>query len=145
MASKVKVDVDNFITKAINYTETYVKKICSGFHIDDFDFPTIPVDFDVDVPSIPQCDLSFQFDGLELYMEINTNLSSGATYTLNLYTSPSAIGFAVGDELLVGVIFSVDLILSVETEIDISSGFHIQLKTMESSSTSRCSTTTSRA
>jgi hypothetical protein len=64
---------------------------------------------------------------MELYMEIDTTLSGGATYTLNLYTSETAIGFTVGEDLLIGVIFSVDLILSVESEIDISSGFHIQL------------------
>jgi hypothetical protein len=85
------------------------------------------VDFNFKVPEIPACDLSFQFDGMELYMEIDTTLSSGATYTLNLYTSKTPLGFAVGEDLLIGVVFSVDLILSVESEIDISTGFHIQL------------------
>jgi hypothetical protein len=65
---------------------------------------------------------------MELYMLLDTILSAGTTYTLNLYSSISPIGLAVGDELQVGVIFSVDLILSVEAEIDISSGFHIKLE-----------------
>jgi hypothetical protein len=98
-----------------------------GLHINDFAFPPLNLTFDMDVPNIPQCDLRFQFDGMELYMEIDTILSVGATYTLNLYTSESLIGVSVGEDLLIGVVFSVDLILSVEDEIDISSGFHIQL------------------
>jgi hypothetical protein len=132
VTSEIETEVDNITTTAVDYVENYVKSAITsiasdGFHIDDFDFPPIQVDFDIDVPDIPECELRFQFDGMELYMEIDTTLSSGATYTLNLYTSETAIGFTVGENLLIGVIFSVDLILSVESEIDISSGFHIQL------------------
>jgi hypothetical protein len=112
--------------------EHYLKNVTTliltdGFHINDFDFGPLDIDFDVEVPDIPSADLSFQFDGMELYMEINTNLSRGATYTLNLFTLKSPIGFAVAEDLLIGVVFSVDLILSVESEVDISTGFHIQL------------------
>jgi hypothetical protein len=61
-------------------------------------------------------------------MQLDTTLSSGATYTINLFQSETPIGFAAGgEELLVGVVFSVDLILGVEVMIDISSGFHILL------------------
>jgi hypothetical protein len=60
-------------------------------------------------------------------VEIDTTLSAGATYTLNLYESESPIGISAGQELEVGIVFTVDVILSVEGEIDISSGFHIQL------------------
>lgn len=112
----------------VNYLENLPKNIFTdGINRDDFDFPPIDVDFSIDVPKIPECSLRFQFDGLELYMQVDTILSGGATYTLNLYTSDTPIGFAVGNELLVGVVVSIDLILSVESEIDISSGFHIQL------------------
>jgi len=132
VTSEIETEVDNITTTAVDYVENYVKSVITsiasdGFHINDFDFPPIQVDFDIDVPDIPECELRFQFDGMELYMEIDTTLSSGATYTLNLYTSETEIGFTVGEDLLIGVIFSVDLILSVESEIDISSGFHIQL------------------
>ncbi len=96
-------------------------------HLSDFDFGPLDTDFDVEIPNIPSADLSFQFDGMELYMDIDTTLSSGATYTLNLYTSKTPIGFGVAEDLLIGVVFSVDLILSVESDVDISSGFHIQL------------------
>jgi len=131
--SEIKTEVDNITKTAVdsveNYVENNIKSVITSdsFNINNFDFPPIQVDFDIDIPDIPECELQFQFDGMELYMQIDTILSSGATYTLNLYTSKTPIGFSVGEDLLIGVIFSVDLILSVESEIDISSGFHIQL------------------
>jgi hypothetical protein len=132
VTSGIDTEIDNITTTAIKYLENYVKNVTNLFtsdelHINDLNFPPLQIDFDLDVPDIPQCELNFQFDGMELYMEIDTTLSSGATYTLNLYTSKTPIGFAVAEELLVGVVFSVDLILSVESEVDISSGFHILL------------------
>lgn len=102
------------------------QSVISG-DFDDFDFPPFDVDFDIDLPKLPECNLRLQFDGLELYMEIDTILSGSATYTLNLYTSQTPIGFKVADGLSVGVVFSIDLIVSVEAEVDISSGFHILL------------------
>ena len=128
----VESEISNITTAAVDYVENYVANATSliasdGFSIKDFDFPPLDVDFDVKVLDIPQADLLFQFDGLELYMQIDTILSSGATYTLNLYTSDTPIGFAVANDLLIGVVFSVDLILSVDSEIHISTGFHIQL------------------
>ena len=130
--SAIETEVSNITTSAMNYIENSVKNVTSsiftnGFSIDDFDLPPLEIDFDVKVPEIPACDLSFQFDGLELYMEIDTTLSAGATYSLNLYKSKTPIGFAVASEVLLGVVFSVDLILSAESEVDISTGFHIQL------------------
>lgn len=60
-------------------------------------------------------------------MEIDTILNLGATYTINMFTSQTPIGFKLADDFQVGVIFSIDLILSVESQIDISTGFHILL------------------
>ena len=101
--------------------------ISTALDIDSYDPPPIRIDFDIDIPEMPECELQFQFDGLELYMEIDTILRLGATYMINLYTSQTPIGFRVTEDLLVGVVFTVDLILDVQAEIDINSGFHIQL------------------
>ncbi|PVH73717.1 hypothetical protein DL98DRAFT_594767 [Cadophora sp. DSE1049] len=60
-------------------------------------------------------------------MQLDTILSSGDTYTINVYTSKTPIGLVAEDDLVIGIVFTVDLIIAVETEIDISSGFHIQL------------------
>ena len=132
--SEVKNDIDIIATTFVNATEDYAKHtasdILSGdFDIhNDFDFPTIPFDLQLDAPDVPECQLRFQFDGLELYMQIDTILSGGVTYKINLYTSESLVGISISDDLEIGVIFTIDLILSVEAEIDISSGFHIKLE-----------------
>ncbi|KFZ13072.1 hypothetical protein V502_06778, partial [Pseudogymnoascus sp. VKM F-4520 (FW-2644)] len=133
VTSEIGGKVTNVTDTVIDYVGDYVHDHAKNFtqallkgDFDEFNFPPFDVDFDIDLPKLPQCNLTFQFDGLELYMEIDTILSGSATYTLNLYTSQSAIGFDVG-ELMVGVVFSIDLIISVEAEVDISSGFHIQL------------------
>ncbi|KAH9993274.1 hypothetical protein F4779DRAFT_232923 [Xylariaceae sp. FL0662B] len=125
-------EVKNLTDTAIDYVEDYfsgvVEKFDDGIDLDDFDFPTLNLDFNVPVPDIPECRLQFQFDGLELYMMLDTVLSAGATYKLNLYSSNSPIGISASSDLFVGVIFSVDLILSIDAEIDISSGIHIKLE-----------------
>ncbi|KAK6338103.1 hypothetical protein TWF696_001574 [Orbilia brochopaga] len=110
-----------------NYTSSVVRNLSDGFDLDDFDLPPIDVDFDIDIPEIPQVQLRFQFDELEMYVALNTVFSGGVTYTLNLYTSQTPIGIAIGDDLFLGVVVDVDLILSAEAEIEISSGFHIKV------------------
>lgn len=122
---------DNITTTVIDYVEDYVDKTISnladGFDTSDFVFPPIQVDFHIDMPEIPEALLSFQFDDMELYVLLDTVLSGSMTYTLNLYTSNTAVGISISDELMAGVIFKIDLILSAEAEVDISSGFHIKL------------------
>jgi hypothetical protein len=131
--SKVEGDVYSLTNATIDSFETYFEKIGTDvssldFHLDDLDFPTLnDTSFGLAIPDIPECQLLFEFDDLELYMEIDTTLSAGATYTFNLYKSETPIGISAGQDLEVGIVFTVDVILSVEAEIDISSGFHIQL------------------
>lgn len=131
--SEIKNEFENITTTAIDYVENYyenfIKTITTtgNFDIDDLAFPPIPIDFDISVPDIPECELQFQFDGMEMYVQVDTVLSGGATYILNLYTSETPLGIAAGKDLSIGVVLYIDLILSVESKIDISSGFHIQL------------------
>ena len=99
-----------------------------GFDFDDYTFPPINMTLDIDIPSIPQCQLQFQFNGMELYVLIDIELSAGATYTLNLFSTENPLHLPVGDDFVIGVNLSLDLILSVEAEIDITSGFHIKLE-----------------
>ncbi|KAM5383706.1 hypothetical protein ACJZ2D_001695 [Fusarium nematophilum] len=118
-------------TEAVDYVEEYIDSVRDNtedvMDLDDFDLPPPDFAFDIDLPEIPDFRLQFEFDDLEVYMLIDTVLSAGATYTLNLYTSSTAIGFVVSDDIELGVIFTIDLILSVEGEIDVSSGFHLKL------------------
>jgi len=132
LTSEIAENFGNFSTAAVNYIDMYIDNTTSkvaedGLDIDDFEFPPIDIDFEIDIPDIPDCELGYHFDQMELYMQLDTILSAGATYTLNLYTSKTPIGFAVTDNLLIGVVFMVDLILDVMSEIDVSSGFHIRL------------------
>jgi len=131
--SKVESDIYNPTNATIDSSETYFEKIRTDvasldFHLDDLDFPTLNnTSFDLAVPDIPYCQLLFESDDLELYMEIDTALSEGATYTFNLYKSQTPLGISASQDLEVGIVFTIDVILSVEAEIDISSGFHIKL------------------
>ncbi|KDN70968.1 hypothetical protein CSUB01_09966 [Colletotrichum sublineola] len=112
---------------ARDYVSGVAAKLADGLDADDFDFPPLNVTFDVDVPDFPEARLGFGFDNLELYMQLDTTLSAGLNYKLNLYTSTTPLGAAIGDDLQLGVVFAVDLILSVESEVQMSSGFHIRM------------------
>lgn len=102
--------------------------LSDGIQASDFALPPVPnLGFQIDIPDIPEAILSFQFDDLELYVQLNTVFSGDVTYNLNLYTSKTPIGLSIGDEVTAGVVFTVDLILSAGAEVDISSGFHIKL------------------
>ena len=116
--------VDNYF---VNYTKGVVANFADGIDLDGFEFPTFPFNFTMEVPTIPKCNLRFQFDKLELYLELDTILSVGATYGLRLYASNTPIGISITPDVELGIIFAIDLILSVSGAIDISSGFHILL------------------
>ncbi|KAJ4298851.1 hypothetical protein N0V90_004094 [Kalmusia sp. IMI 367209] len=123
--------VENFTNDVEDYFETYFKTVVNnlddGIDWHDFAFPPLNYSFDMDIAPIDDVTLNFQFDDMELYLELNTILGAGATYELNLYTSNTPIGIGVGRDLTLGVVFKVDLLLNVEGTIDISSGLHIKL------------------
>ena len=93
----------------------------------DLEFPTFNYTVDIDIPPIPEFTSNFTFDGLELYMNLNTILKGGATYELPIFRSQYPADLHITDNLNLSVVFTVDLIMSVEGEIDISSGFHTKL------------------
>lgn len=94
----------------------------------DFDMPPLEVDLEgLDVPVMPDVTLRFGFDELDLLIDIDVTLSASTEYKLNLYTSQGPFGFKIADDLLVGVVFSVDLILSANTAVTLGTGFHLQL------------------
>ncbi|CAJ2512644.1 Uu.00g007630.m01.CDS01 [Anthostomella pinea] len=123
---------DRFETEAKNITDQVVDIVQDVFKdfADDLDLdsppPTIDLDFDLAIEGIPQISLEFRFDDLELYMQLDTSLSIGSTYTLSLFKSETPLGYAISDELLLGVVLDIDIILDAEAEIDISSGFHLK-------------------
>ncbi|KAM9880718.1 hypothetical protein BJF96_g4671 [Verticillium dahliae] len=128
LGNKFEAVIDNMT----DYVDTYIRDVFDkvqeqGVSSSAFDLPPLDVDLSLDIQGIPECQLHFGFDGLELYMDTQLTMTAGATYSLNLYTSVTPLGFKVGD-VLVGVTFAVDLLLSVESEISVTSGFHLKLE-----------------
>jgi len=112
----------------INYTQGVFTKLGDGIDLADFAFPTFNYSFDLDVPAIPESTLEFSFDQMELYLELETVFTAGSAYEYTLFTAQSPAGIGLGPNLMLGVVFSVDLILSVEGTLDMSSGIHIKLE-----------------
>ncbi|KAJ6005573.1 hypothetical protein N7451_003517 [Penicillium sp. IBT 35674x] len=132
----VKGDIVNITDTAIDTLETYVKTVARDAVEDivnlDLDaiprWPTLDLDFNLDnVAALPEAQVHFEFDNMELYLDLDIKLSAGATYTLNIFSSETPAGFQVPG-LTVGAVFSVDLILIADAEIDIGSGIHLKLE-----------------
>ena len=125
-----KQEIEDFGEYIVDYLDAYVSnipaKLGDGIDWSDFDLPTFDHDFNLSIPEIPESTIRFQFDDMELYMEIDTIINAGATYEINLFSSKSPYGFKIKD-LQLGFVLTLDLILSVDGEIDISSGFHLKL------------------
>jgi hypothetical protein len=103
----------------------------TAFEIEDvlnFDNLHIDTDIDIDLPPLPEVQLLMQIDHLDLYMAIDTTISAHATLTIPLYKSQSVVGISSGDDLEIGLLATMDLILSAEGEITLRSGFHLLLE-----------------
>ena len=124
-------EFDNFTSYIGDYLDGYFSNIKDeisdlDFSLSDLDLPPFDHDFNLSLPEIPQSTLKFQFDQVELYMELETIINAGVTYELNLFSSKSPYGIKVKD-LQLGFVLTLDLILSVDGQVDITSGFHIKL------------------
>lgn len=97
-----------------------------GIDFDDYEFPTIDVDFNVNLTDMPEAKIKLEFDGLELYMLLNASLAADETYTIPLYPKEwfQPAGIAVGSQE-VGIVISLDLILHMDAQANISAGVHI--------------------
>lgn len=84
-----------------------------------------PIDLNLDL-KLPEYNVAVNLTDLEIYMEIDTILAASMTYTFNIYQSKTIVGVALDEDFLLGAVFSIDLIFSVDSEIDIRSGFHVR-------------------
>lgn len=128
VADQIENITDTTWDWAKNATGGIFDNLADGLDSSDFDLPPLDLDFNIQYPELPECHLQFQFDGLELYLMLNTALSGGADYKLPLYSSNTLGGLSLDSETFVGVIFSVDLILSISAEMDFTSGIHIKIE-----------------
>ncbi|KAJ5945507.1 hypothetical protein N7454_002346 [Penicillium verhagenii] len=129
--TEVESDVKNVTDQVIDQLKNYVKSTIEDIATDDVDdisWPTIDVDMNMEdtLSGLPNAQIQFKFDNLELYLELDIKLSAETTYTLNLFTSDTPVGFEVPG-VDAGAIFSVSLILIADAEIDIGTGIHIKL------------------
>lgn len=127
--NETRTDFDTIETSAVDYIEKSLETLIKNIDrdINDFSPPTMSnITFNLDVQGVPEALLQLQFDGLELYVQLDTTFNSGATYTVNLFTPETPLAITVPG-MDIGVWFVLDLILDVSAEIDISSGFHIKL------------------
>ncbi|KAL7950441.1 hypothetical protein V8C42DRAFT_340079 [Trichoderma barbatum] len=115
-----------------DYAQNFTDKLFDDFSIthlgdivDDIrDIGPPPVDLNLNL-IFPEYNVAVNLTDVEIYMEIDTILSAGITYTFNIYQSKTIVGVALGDDLLLGAVFSIDLIFSVDGQLDIRSGFHV--------------------
>ena len=121
-----KQDFHNILHSLFQYGKDLVK----NFKVSDLDQLTVEppphIDFDVKIPELPDTELEITFHDAEIYVAIDTELSAGLTYTFTIFRS-TELGVQVTEKLFVGAIFSIDLILTVDSEITISNGFHLKL------------------
>lgn len=120
--------VSNVTETALNTLRNYTETVVTDIHAKDIpSWPTIDVDFSLgDVPGLPGAQIHFEFDDLEIYLDVDIKLSAESTYTINIFTSETVAGISIPG-LTIGAVFSVDLILIADADIDIRSGIHVKL------------------
>ncbi|KAK1249997.1 hypothetical protein MKX08_010000 [Trichoderma sp. CBMAI-0020] len=124
-----KTVLNNIKAYVENATDTFVDQLGNGTSPlkalqDVEDLPPPDIDFNLDL-QFPEYHVDVNLTDVEIYMQIDTVLANGITYTFNIYQSETLAGVALGNGLLLGAVFSVDLIFSANAQIDIQSGFHI--------------------
>lgn len=119
-------DLGNYTARVLSEARSVVSQIIDDLRdldLDDLD----KLEYTMAFPDVPHPRLRARLDGLELYMDINTKLHAMSTYTLNLYTSQTVAGIRLSEDNEIGLIFTIDLILSAEADITLSSGFHLKM------------------
>lgn len=101
-------------------------KANNGTNIRNLHFEPLNINLNIAVPELPSCQLELNFKDTEIYVELGLKLSAGLSYGINIYSSKQ-LGVQVSEKLFVGVVFSMDLLLNVDTAMEIVSGFHIRL------------------
>lgn len=129
-------DVWSDVSNATETAWTTLKNhIDQDFHdVMELDFsnltswPTIDVDLNLqnDLDDLPEAQVHFEFDDLEMYLDLDIKLATHSTYTINIFTTETPFGVSFTD-LTLGLVFSVDLILIADTDIDIQAGIHIRI------------------
>lgn len=90
--------------------------------------PTIDADFALAAAvALPEYQFRLTLDAFDLFIQTQTSVSGAATYTVNLYTSESEVGLRLGNGVELGIVLTVDLLMSLDAGLQIDSGFHLRL------------------
>lgn len=133
ITDQAETNIKNLTDEAEHYLHDLLVDIGeSVFEDEAFVYPTWNFSLEVDIPPVSDTSLKFSFDGLEIYMEVDTIVSAGATYTIHMFNSArdlpeGMIGLYLTEKLNLGLALTVDLIFSVSADMDVSSGFHLLL------------------
>lgn len=133
LANETKKQIEVFIDEnfdSLADLTTYLSETSDNFEdgidVGDFLPPIKDISYDLNITTIPNATLSFRFEDLDVYLELETVLDASATYTLPLFHSQTVAGISIGDTRI-GATFTVDLILSVEGSLNMTSGLHIKV------------------
>lgn len=133
ITDQVETNIKNLTEEAKDYLGDMLNEV-EDYVLDGdaIEFPTFNFSLEVDIPPINKTNLRFSFDGLEIYMLVDTIMTSGATYTVNMFNSArdlpgGSAGLYITEKLNLGVALTVDLIFSVTAEMNVSSGFHLKV------------------
>lgn len=69
-------------------------------------------------------DLEFTFTGAEAYVLMGVNITANEQVAISLFTSQTPIGVGIPG-IRAGVFFSIDLIISLTANMDLSGGFWV--------------------
>lgn len=133
LANETKKQIETFIEEKFDspadlasYLSEASDNFEDGIDVGDFLPPITNISYDLTIPPIPDATLSFRFEDLDVYLELETVLDASATYTLPLFHSQTVAGISIG-ETKIGATFTVDLILAVEGFLNMTSGLHIKV------------------
>ncbi|KIH87750.1 hypothetical protein SPBR_04691 [Sporothrix brasiliensis 5110] len=121
---------DDIFQYVKNSTKTVVHEIVHHEPIEDIfhNFTRPDIDFDLkDLAPLPEYQFLLTLDKIDLFVQLDLVVSAATSYTVNLFTSESDFGVRKGDDLELGVVLTVDLILSASGVVDLEGGFHLRM------------------
>lgn len=111
MNSDAALGVTDSVSLSVVCVDCWTKGTVSAKLTEDIVDPTVRLDF----------------HGVEAYVDIDVDITAGAAYALNLFTSQSPLGLGFPG-LSLGLVFYVDLVFALTAEIDLEGGFYVQVE-----------------
>ncbi|ERS98539.1 hypothetical protein HMPREF1624_05324 [Sporothrix schenckii ATCC 58251] len=121
---------DDIFQYVKNETKTVVHEIVHHEPIEDIfhNFTRPDIDFDLkDLTPLPEYQFLLTLDKIDLFVQLDLVVTAATSYTVNLFTSETDFGIRKGDDLELGVVLTVDLILSASGVVDLEGGFHLRM------------------